>query len=83
MLVRPQTTDRRKAGKQWAALISQIYETDPLICPECGSEMKRISFIESRQTEVTSRSLTKTKIDLSEGTHLSTLSIITWICATY
>ena len=36
----------------WAALIQRVYETDPLICPRCGSKMKIISFIETRQRDV-------------------------------
>ena len=42
----------REARKGWAALIKQVYETNPLCCPKCGSEMKIIAFIERRQTEV-------------------------------
>jgi hypothetical protein len=33
-------------------LIKQVYEVDPLFCPNCGVEMKIISFIERRQSEV-------------------------------
>ena len=33
-------------------MIKQVYEADPLCCPKCGSEMKIISFIERRQTDV-------------------------------
>ena len=36
----------------WAALIKCVYEVDPLECPKCGAEMKIISFIEKRQTDV-------------------------------
>jgi hypothetical protein len=36
--------DRTTARKRWAALIKQVYETDPLLCPKCGGEMKIISF---------------------------------------
>jgi len=42
----------REARKGWAALIKQVYETNPLCCPKCGSEMKIIAFIERHQTEV-------------------------------
>jgi hypothetical protein len=42
----------REARKRWAALIKQVYETDPLACPKCGSEMKIIAFIERDQGEV-------------------------------
>jgi hypothetical protein len=44
--------DRKTARKRWAALIKQVYETDPLVCPKCGGEMKIISFIERHQSEV-------------------------------
>ena len=33
-------------------MIKQVYESDPLSCPKCGSEMKIIAFIEARQTGV-------------------------------
>jgi Putative transposase len=42
----------REARKGWAALIKQVYESDPLSCPKCGSQMKIIAFIERHQTEV-------------------------------
>jgi Putative transposase len=42
----------REARKGWAALIKQVYESDPLSCPRCGSAMKIIAFIERHQTEV-------------------------------
>jgi hypothetical protein len=41
-----------EARKGWAALIRQVYETDPLCCPRCGAAMKIIAFIERHQTEV-------------------------------
>ncbi len=44
--------DRKTARKRWAALIKQVYETDPLLCPKCGGQMKIISFIERHQSEV-------------------------------
>ncbi len=42
----------RAQRKRWAALIKQVYEIDPLVCPKCGAEMKIISFIERHQSEV-------------------------------
>lgn len=42
----------REARKRWAALIQQVYEVDPLLCPKCGGTMKIISFIERGQREV-------------------------------
>ena len=48
----PRTPSAREARKRWAALIKQVYETDPLSCPKCGSEMKIIAFIEPDQGDV-------------------------------
>jgi len=31
--------------KSWAALIRIVYESDPLLCPECGTQMKIVSVI--------------------------------------
>ncbi|MBA7637919.1 hypothetical protein ES703_45568 [subsurface metagenome] len=28
-------------------MIKKVYETDPLLCPRCGGQMKVISFIEN------------------------------------
>ena len=42
----------KQVRKQWAALIKQVYEIDPLSCPKCGAELKIISFIERDQSEV-------------------------------
>ena len=44
--------DRKSARKRWAVLIKQVYETDPLLCPKCGGEMKIISCIERDPSEV-------------------------------
>jgi hypothetical protein len=33
-------------------LIKRVYEVDPLACPQCGGEMKIVSFIEPPQSEV-------------------------------
>jgi len=41
-----------EARKGWAALIKQVYESDPLTCPKCGTTMRIIAFLERRQTEV-------------------------------
>jgi hypothetical protein len=41
-----------KCSSTWAALIKQVYEVDPLKCPDCGEEMKIISFIEQHQEDV-------------------------------
>ena len=44
----------QSSGKasSWAALINRVFEVDPLECPQCGSRMKIISFIERRQRAV-------------------------------
>jgi len=55
--VPPPTPSSREARKRWAALIKQVYETDPLTCSKCGSTMKIIAFIERRQTEVVEKIL--------------------------
>lgn len=36
----------KRARRSWSRLIRKIYEVDPLLCPECGSAMKIIAFIE-------------------------------------
>ena len=35
----------------WAMLIKRVYEVDPLSCPQCGSPMKVVAFIEPRAPE--------------------------------
>jgi len=42
----------KEARKRWAALLKQVYEVDPLLCPKCGAQMKIIAFIEAHQSEV-------------------------------
>jgi hypothetical protein len=32
----PRAPSTREARKRWAALIKQVYETDPLTCAKCG-----------------------------------------------
>jgi len=32
-------------SKGWAAMIRKVYEVDPLICPQCGRQMKIIAFL--------------------------------------
>jgi hypothetical protein len=46
------TPSAKEARKGWAALIKQVYETDPLVCPKCGGQMKIISVIERHQSKV-------------------------------
>ena len=41
----------------WAALIKKVYEVDPLRCPDCGGEMKVISFIDKCQADIVEKIL--------------------------
>ena len=41
----------------WAALITKVYEVDPLQCPACGGTMQIVSFIEKCQPEVVEKIL--------------------------
>jgi len=41
----PNAAERRRLRRLWANMLRRIYEVDPLICVECGSEMKIVSFI--------------------------------------
>jgi hypothetical protein len=42
----------QRSGQAWAMLIKRVYEVDPLCCPECGGQMKVVSFIEPPQADV-------------------------------
>ncbi len=41
--------DRHVPSKGWAGMIRKVYEVDPLLCPQCGAEMKVIAFIEDHK----------------------------------
>ena len=41
----PTPPERAALRRRWANLIRRVYETDPLVCPRCGSEMRVVSFI--------------------------------------
>jgi len=46
----PQSKIRKKIpSRTWRELIKKIWNTDPLLCPKCGGEMRLISLIEDRQ----------------------------------
>ena len=45
-------TATSRSSQAWAMLIKRVYEVDPLCCPECGGEMKVVSFIEPPQADV-------------------------------
>ena len=36
----------KAARRSWARLIRKVYEVDPLECPECGSRLRIVAFIE-------------------------------------
>ena len=38
----------RDARRRWAELLRQIFEVDPLRCPQCGAEMRIVAFITQR-----------------------------------
>ncbi len=40
---------KAKASANWARLIHKIFEVDPLLCPNCGKEMRIIAFITNDQ----------------------------------
>ena len=45
-------TAATRCSQTWAMLIKRVYEVDPLCCPECGGQMKVVSFIEPPQADV-------------------------------
>jgi len=36
----------KELKRRWSYFIRKVYETDPLTCPKCRSEMRIISFID-------------------------------------
>ena len=47
-----QVQPARRPNPTWAMLIKQVYEVDPLACPNCGGTMAVIAFIEPPQGDV-------------------------------
>jgi len=43
-------------ASSWATLVKRVFEVDPLQCPQCGSRMKVVSFIDRCQRELWKRS---------------------------
>ena len=41
----PLTPFQRERRKSWARLIKKVFESDPLACPRCSTEMKVVAFI--------------------------------------
>ena len=44
-------------ASSWATLVKRVFEVDPLQCPQCGSRMKVVSFIERCQRDVVEKIL--------------------------
>ena len=34
-----------EATRRWAALLQEIFEVDPLVCPQCAGSMRIVAFI--------------------------------------
>ena len=41
----PEVTVHSRCSSLWAAMLARIYEVFPLVCPNCGNEIRIISFI--------------------------------------
>ena len=41
----PTSVPESKLRRRWADLIRRVFQTDPLVCPQCGSPMRIVSFI--------------------------------------
>jgi hypothetical protein len=41
----PPRVSNSKLRRRWADLIRRVYQTEPLICPKCGSKMRILAFI--------------------------------------
>ncbi len=43
----PKLSSKQRAAlrRRWAHLIKRVFKTDPLVCPDCGGELRIISFI--------------------------------------
>jgi hypothetical protein len=46
------TAAATRCSQTWAMLIKRVYEANPLSCPQCGGQMKVISFIDPPQRDV-------------------------------
>ena len=41
----PTAVERKRSRRSWAQLIRRIYEVDPLVCRQCGADMRILAFI--------------------------------------
>ena len=46
MIVEPEAFNRAEARHRWAELLRLIYEVDPLVCPQCGGQMRVVALIQ-------------------------------------
>jgi len=60
----PSASAATRCSQTWAMLIKRVYEVDPLFCPECGGQMKIVSFIEPPQADVIEAILTHCGLSL-------------------
>jgi hypothetical protein len=51
------TAAATRCSQTWAMLIKRVYEIDPMVCSQCGGEMKIVSFIDPPQNGVIERIL--------------------------
>jgi hypothetical protein len=47
------------ARRRWAALLKQVWQVDPLVCPRCGHRLQIVSFIGPTQRNVIEKILTR------------------------
>ena len=68
-----------EASRRWAALLQQIFEVDPLVCPTCHGTMRRIAFITPRS--VIDQILThfRTRTATAARSPPSTRASVTWV----
>jgi hypothetical protein len=49
---RSEEATSHRISQDWMMLIKQVYEVDPLCCPEYGGQMQVVSFIGPLQADV-------------------------------
>ncbi len=40
----------KELKRRWSYFIRKVYETDPLVCPNCSGELRIISFIDQPES---------------------------------
>ncbi|MEO2045254.1 MAG: transposase [Pirellulales bacterium] len=64
------TAAATRCSQTWAMLIKRVYEADPLSCPQCGGQMKMISFIDPPQRDVIEQILQHCRLGRRRQRHL-------------